>query len=371
MSVVKRPNGRWRARYRDADNREHSKDFRLKVEADKWLTGQRATVDSGLHIDPRAGLVTVKEYGELWRGAQVHRETTRALVDSQLRLHVYEQLGGRSLSSLRRSEIQAWVRGRAQVLEPRTVRQVYRLLATILRSAVEDRLLAVSPCSKIALPRVDPVQLEPLTVENVEKLTAKMPERYRALLVMMAGTGLRPGEAFGVTVDRIDFLRRRLRVDRQIVMVTGPPAFEPPKTAASVRVIPLPQVVVDALAAHIAAHPPGENGLLFTAPAGGPIRRNRFNEAIWQPTVKAAGMPKGTRLHDVRHFYASLLIRHGESVKTVQARLGHASATETLNTYAHLWPDSEDRTREAVDSVLRTSCGQSPADQAEAAGQEG
>jgi integrase len=46
------------------------------------------------------------------------------------------------------------------------------------------------------------------------------------------------------------------------------------------------------------------------------------------------------------------LIRHGESVKVVQARLGHASAAETLDTYSHLWPDSDDRTRDAVDSVL-------------------
>ena len=56
--------------------------------------------------------------------------------------------------------------------------------------------------------------------------------------------------------------------------------------------------------------------------------------------------------HDLRHYYASLLIRHGESVKVVQRRLGHKSAVETLDTYSHLWPDSEDRTREAVDEVL-------------------
>jgi integrase len=68
--------------------------------------------------------------------------------------------------------------------------------------------------------------------------------------------------------------------------------------------------------------------------------------------VKAAGAPAGTGFHQLRHFYASLLIRHGESVKTVQARLGHASASETLDTYSHLWPDSDDRTRTAVDSVL-------------------
>jgi integrase len=52
-------------------------------------------------------------------------------------------------------------------------------------------------------------------------------------------------------------------------------------------------------------------------------------------------------MHDLRHYYASLLIRHGESVKTVQRRLGHATAAETLDTYSHLWPDSDDRTREA------------------------
>jgi len=68
--------------------------------------------------------------------------------------------------------------------------------------------------------------------------------------------------------------------------------------------------------------------------------------------VKALKLPEGTRFHDLRHYYASLLIRHGESVKTVQARLGHASAAETLDTYSHLWPDSDDRTREAVDAVL-------------------
>jgi len=63
-------------------------------------------------------------------------------------------------------------------------------------------------------------------------------------------------------------------------------------------------------------------------------------------------MRHGVRFHELRHYHASLLIRHGESVKTVQARLGHASAVETLNTYAHLWPDSEDRTRSAIDEVF-------------------
>jgi len=64
---------------------------------------------------------------------------------------------------------------------------------------------------------------------------------------------------------------------------------------------------------------------------------------------------QGYTFHSLRHYYASLLIRHGESVKTLQARLGHASASETLDTYSHLWPDSDDRTRDAIDAVLGSS----------------
>jgi integrase len=352
VASVKRRDDRggvWLARYRDQDGKEHRKQFVRKIDAERWVTQQQASVDNGMHINPQAGKETIQEYAERWRKAQVHRPTTQALVDSRLRLHVYPQLGSRPLASIRRSEVQAWVRGRADVLEPRTVRAVYRLLATLMRSAVEDRLIAASPCVRIALPRVEDGKVEPLTIEQVEAVAGSVAGRYRALVLMMAGTGLRPGEAFAVTSDRIDFLRRRLRVDRQVVMLKAP-EFAPPKTSSSVRTVPLPQTVVDILAAHIATYPLGVDGTLFPAPQGGLIRRNRFNESVWRPACNAAGVD--ARLHDLRHFYASLLIRHGESVKTVQERLGHASAVETLNTYSHLWPDSEDRTREAVDLVL-------------------
>jgi integrase len=84
------------------------------------------------------------------------------------------------------------------------------------------------------------------------------------------------------------------------------------------------------------------------------MRRPWFSREVWRPAVaKVKAAPAGTGMHDLRHFYASLLIRHGESVKVVQSRLGHATAAETLDTYAHLWPDSDDTTRTAVDSVLK------------------
>ncbi len=299
------------------------------------------------------------DYARQWqRIARFIGPATAAKVDSHLRNHLLPHFGDRRIGSIRPSEIQGWVKARSLDLEPATVEVLYRYLAAIFRAAVEDRLIAVSPCRGVRLPRAEHRQVVPLTTEEVLALVAAVPERYGALVTVTAATGLRQGEAFGLTLEAVDWLRRTLRVDRQLVLVPGrAPELAPPKTEASQRAVPLPGVALDALAAHLAAFPAGEAGLVFTDHRGRPIRRNRFSEAVWRPAVEAAGVPTGTGFHELRHYYASLLIRHGESVKVVQERLGHASASETLDTYSHLWPDSEDRTRQAVDSVLGTSRG--------------
>lgn len=352
-SIKRRPDGKWRARYRDGDGREHARHFDRKVDAQRWVTGQAAAVDVGAHIDPKAGRATFAEYAEHWRAAQVHRPTTRAYVETMLRRHALPHFGARSLASVRPSQVQAWVRGLTDVLAPTTVEVVYRYVSAIFRAATADRLITSSPCIGVRLPKIAPRQVVPLETAAVHELSAAVPDRYRALVVLAAGTGLRQGECLGLEVRHVDFLRRMLTVEQQLVLLPGaPPQIAPPKTEASYRTVPLPQVVVDALAAHLAAFPAGPSGLVFTTPAGEPIRRTAFSANVWRPAVARAGLPAGTHFHDLRHYFASLLIRHGESVKVVQARLGHASASETLDTYSHLWPDSEDRTRAAVDSVL-------------------
>ncbi|WP_211355142.1 site-specific integrase [Blastococcus colisei] len=314
-----------------------------------------AAMVTGQYVDPAAGRLTVRDYAEQWRATQVHRPTTAAHVETMLRRHVYPALGQKRLSSVLPSDVQALVKRLSLDLAPSTVGVVHRILAGIFKAAVRDRRIVASPCEGTKLPKVHRRRVEPLTLEAVQALTNAVPDRYRALVTLAAGTGLRQGEAFGLTVDRIDFLRRQLTVDRQLItMPDRAPYLAPPKTQASVRVVPLPQVVVDALAAHLLTWPADE--LLFTTELGASIRRTAFSERVWRPAVKRAGL-SGVTFHALRHFYASLLIRHGESVKTVQARLGHASAAETLDTYSHLWPDSDDRTRAAVDSVLGVIAG--------------
>jgi integrase len=179
-----------------------------------------------------------------------------------------------------------------------------------------------------------------------------------------AGCGLRLGECLGLRLSRVRFLDRELDVAEQLVLLPGaPPKLTPPKTTSSIRTVPLPTTVALALSAHLAAHPADPDELVFRSKVGGPIWPNSFRESVWVPAVRRAGLPAGTRYHDLRHFTASALIATGQSVKVVQAVLGHASAAMTLDVYAGLWPDSEDRARDAIDAAFAA-----PADQVRTAG---
>lgn len=352
-SIDRRPDGRYRARWREyPGGPQRTRQFTRKADAVRFLDGIRGDLAHGNYVDPDGGRVLFRDYAERWRLAQMHRPGTTAQVETYLRLHAYPTLGKRPLGAVRRSEVQAWVKHESTQLAPGSVELVYRWVSTIFKAAVADRLIASSPCTGIALPKRPSEEVFPLTVAQVESLAAAVPDRHRALVVFAAGTGLRQGECFGLTVDRVDFLRRQVRVDRQLVSVNGgPPEFGPPKSPAGFRTVPMPDVVSTVLAAHLARYRSGRSGLVFTNRAHDPLRRSNFGD-MWRRVSAIAGLPHGATFHDLRHFYASLLISRGCSVKTVQRRLGHQSATETLDTYGHLWPDSDDETREAVDHVL-------------------
>jgi integrase len=363
-SLAKRPNGKWRARYRDANGKQHARHFARKVDAQRWLDEVTASVVTGQYVDPNAGRVTFREYAEQRRVVQVHRPTSAAHVETMLRRHAYPSFGDRPIATILPSEVQAWVKllGTPDVsakragLAPATIGVVHSIV--IMRSAFRDRRIVSNPCDGTRLPKIERRRLMPLATAQVEALRQAVPDDLKALAIFTAGTGLRQGEAFGLTRDRLRLLGRNpvVIVDRQLLTRPGRRTeFGPLKTNASYRTVPLPQSVVIALNEHIGSRDIPDEGLVFTLD-GEPITRQSFGR-VWRPAARSVGLTAatGTGMHALRHYYASLLIRFGESVKTVQARLGHASAAETLDTYSHLWPDSDDRTREAIDAVLGSS----------------
>ncbi|MEU7877699.1 tyrosine-type recombinase/integrase [Microbispora bryophytorum] len=111
----------------------------------------------------------------------------------------------------------------------------------------------------------------------------------------------------------------------------------PLKTRASRRTVPADDLVLEQITAHMQRYAPGENEVLVTNRSSRPVQRSTFG-MCWRTAVATAGLPKGTRFHDLRHFYASSLIRANLNPKVIQARLGHATIAETMDTYGHLFP---------------------------------
>lgn len=355
-SVEKRDDGRprpWLVRWRDEAGKQRKKSFTRKVDADRFRAEVEHSLNVGTYVDPAAGRKSFREYAEAWRLAQPHRPNTAARTLSQLGKHVYPVLGSRPMAAIRPSELQAFVTGLSANLSPGSVRTVYATVRAIFKTAVHDRVIGRDPAAGVKMPERPREQIVPLTVEQVEQLATAMPARYRALVVVAAATGLRQGELFGLQVPDVDFLRRTVTVERQVQPTPGGGVVVGPlKNRASYRTVPVGKVVTETLAAHLAAYPAVEpDRFVFTSAAGVPLARSSFNAWVWRKATEAAGLP-GVGMHDLRHFFASALIRAGLNPKVVATRLGHANAAMTLNTYSHLWPDDEDRTRQAIDDLL-------------------
>jgi integrase len=336
-------------RFRDPDQRQRTRTFRKKGDADRFAATVEADKSRGHYVDHSAR-TTVAEYARTWAAARPHRPSSARRISSSIEVHIAgTHLGNRRLSAVRPSEVQAWATDRAQVLAPSTLRNLVSLLRSIYSSAVLDRLVASSPVVRVQLPRGERERVVPLSVQQVQALVEAMPARNKAMVIAQAGLGLRIGELLALRVEDVDFLRRNVRVEWQIA--PGTQTRTAPKTPRSRRTVPLPQVVADALAAHIKEFPPGADGSLFTSSAGKVYWQEVYASRTFPAAVKRAGLPAGTTTHDLRHHYASVLLAAGESVVAVAERLGHENATLVLKTYGHLMPDSEDRTRRAIDDA--------------------
>jgi integrase len=347
-SIAKRQHGRWRARYRDSSGREHSRHFDRKLDGQRWLDQVTASVVRGDYVDPREGRVTLRAYAAGWRKTLVGRPATLSIVDNALDRHILPKLGDRSLTTLRRSDVQGLVKGVSETLAPRSTRNVYDTLSRVMAAAVHDRVIAHSPCVKIALPPVEAAEVVPPSAETVATLAAAVPGGYRALVVLLAGSGLRIGEVLGLEVADVDFLRRTVRVERQR---RQDGTLGPTKTPKSTRTVPLGQVVVDELARHLAQYRHGDLNeiAMWTDELGRPLTYRTWKR-VWKAAATMARVDVDT--HGLRHFTASALISGGASVKQVQTVLGHSSAAITLRVYAHLWPGDDDRTRSVMDTAL-------------------
>lgn len=337
---------RWRVAWTTPDGTRASKTCTTRDEADAYLAKIVTDLTTGTYIPPASGQVPFADVAERWYAAQVHqRASSRSVIRTRLDRHILPELGTMPIGSITRTHVQATVTAWSSTLAPATVKVAYVYLAGILALAVEDKLIATSPCKRINLPAGAGAPIEPLSVDDVQAIVDHLPDAYRPLALLMAASGLRPAEARGLTWDRVIPTGRgaTLQIDRQLVAVTGGPQWGPLKTKSSVRSVGIGPHTLTALGA------PGE-GLVFLNGQGRPIARGLASQT-WS-RMRADVPQAGPGWHQLRHHHASVLIRAGASPVAVAARLGHKDPTETLRTYAHLWHDDDDRMRDATDGLV-------------------
>ena len=347
----------WEVRYYDPGRRQRSKTFRRRADADRF----RATVEvdklEGRWADPALGRTPFAVWAERWWSTTTSmRESTRARDRRLLDEHVLPRFGRRQLAAIGQLDVRAWVADLSgQGLAPATVQKCYQTLAKIMAAAVDAGMLALSPCRRIPLPRIEREERRYLDPAEVALLAEAIGPRYQALVLVGAYGGLRVGELAALRRRRVDLLRGTVEVVESTTEVEGRLHVGPPKTRAGRRTVGLPRRVVDALKGQLAAYvDPDPDALVFTAPQGGPLRVSAFRARVWRPAVAAAGLD-GLRLHDLRHTAVALWIAAGASPREVATRAGHASVRTVLDVYGHLYPESDATLRGRLDDLIEAA----------------
>jgi integrase len=349
-SIKKRSDGTYRARFRNPAGREHARHFSKRVEAQKWLDEQTASLVRGEYVDPRRGRLKFGEWAARWMEGRVHLKprtiaSYRSLLTTRI-LPTWEEV---PLLGVANADVVAWVASMRSVgLSASRVRQSYHLFSTMLDAAVRDRRLASNPANGVDLPRLPRKERRYLDHAQLAELALAC-GTYRPLVLVLGYCGLRWGEAAALRVGRVDTMRGRIEVVEAVTEVNGEAVFGTPKTH-QVRSVPVPAFLRDLLAQHVAGL--DEDALVFSAPRGGVIRVGNFRRGYFDRAARDIGVD-GLVPHELRHSSASLAIAAGASVKGVQAMLGHSSATLTLDRYGHLFGDELDAVADGIDAAAR------------------
>lgn len=353
---------RWRARYVDEDGREHAKAFARKADAQSWLDAEVTTkFATGTYVDPKLGKVTFASYYRDWSSRQVWVSGTTHSMDLASNSVTFGDIG---LGDIRPSHVEAWVKAmQDNGLEPTTIRTRFANVRNVFRAAVRDRFMARDVTTGVRLPRVRKASAA-MTIPTAQEVGAAIRATddiepwYAAFIAVCAFAGLRRGEASALKVSDVEFMRKEIRIHRQVQWTDdGQMEIRAPKYGSE-RTVYAPDGLVTILAEHVRLYRPGDDPDRWLFPGARNEQLPAHAATVgrwWRKVRQKVGIEY--RLHDLRHFYASGLIAAGCDVVTVQRALGHSSASVTLDTYSHLWPDANDRTRKAAAGLVDQALG--------------
>lgn len=357
------PSGRWRVRLVDPATRRRSSmgTYKTKAEAEVAFARALSEQSRGAWVAPDKGRITLADYSSTWldtrltaRGEQL-RPKTRDLYETCLRLHILPVLGPLPLARLTTAAIRSWHSALlADGCGSALAAKCYRLLRSILGTAVEDGLVAANPCTikGAGVERADERYLP--TLDEVYALASTVQPQFRAMVLLAALGGLRRGELLALGRRDVDLLNRTVEVRLQrLETKSGYHYIGPPKTEAGRRKLALPRSLVPELEAHLAHWAePGPGGLLFPGAHGGPLRL-RVWQREWTRARRLLGL-EHVHLHDLRHVAATLAASTGATTKELMHRLGHASPAAALR-YQHATSKRDEAIADGIDRLLEAA----------------
>jgi integrase len=323
-----------------------------KGDALAYLSAVESDLRRGAWIDPRAGKTTLRSYAEQWLDQRNDLAVqTRELYAYLLEHYILPPLGTATLVGLAPSKIRSWHATLARD-RPSTAAKAYRLLSTILRTAVTDGLLVSSPCKVSGAGVERPSERPVATVREVEALVAAIPQHLRLVVLLATWCQLRRGEILGLRRKDVDAANGVLHIEQsRSVTMRGESIVKEPKSAAGRRTISVPEFLIADITDHLEHFTGSEpNSLVFNGMKGVALSAHVLQTA-WQRARSSVGRPD-LHLHDLRHTGLTLAAATGATTVELMHRAGHSSSEAAMR-YQHATKDRDRTLAEALDRIAK------------------
>jgi len=366
------------------DGKRESKTFKLKKDAKAWLQEKQDEVNKGTYIE--SNKIKFKDYADTWLKDKIRegkKNTTITGWKLYLDKHILPSLGNMILKEITTAKLNKFYDEKLGIaskkkqdskveekkneqISPNTVIHFHRIVHNILNHAVKQRLLSYNPATACSKPKAVKPQINILTVEEVIKILEVAsqhnikkdgsinesinPSYYPALLVDVY-TGLRRSELMGLKWKYVDLDNGILTIAETLLQGTDNKIYQDDdtKTYAGKRTISIPDEVVAVLRKHKEFI--GDTEYVFCNRKGERPDPHNFNR-FFQKVLEKAGIAKHVRVHDLRHTNVSMMVLQNVNPKDISKRIGHSSYSFTMQTYAHIMPETDMKTANKLSELL-------------------
>lgn len=376
-SIRKRADGRWEARFTTGLDPVSGKQVQKSVygrtqkEVREKLTQITTELDNGTYMEPSKD--TLSEWLDTWLETYVKYSVKPYTMDAYQRScnnYIKPALGSVKLAALNAPQIQRFYNGllTEKKLSPKTVRNIHGVFHKALGQAVKLGMIRSNPTVLCDLPKVRRKEIHPMEQGEIAAfLKAIEGSKYELLYRVTLFTGMRQGEVLGLTWDCVDFAHDAIYVNKQLQKtkkVGGTYTLVPTKNSRSRIITAAPSVMTllkkqksQQAQMRLLAGQDWKNpwDLVFTNDFGGNLSHFTVYKTF-KEIVRSIGLEQ-ERFHDLRHSYAVVSIESGDDIKTVQANLGHATASFTLDVYGHVSQKMRRQSAERMEQFIRKLSG--------------